>query len=152
VTPRAIHEEILREVQVLDDRMEVKPAVEAILASGVPALPVERDGRYAGIFGEREFISALFPRYLSTLGYAGFVGHSIEDALEKRAECAVELVRDHMNTEHVDVPSDAADVQIAETFISHRVLIVPVTESHRVVGIVTRGDFFRAVATRFLEQ
>jgi CBS domain-containing protein len=57
-----------------------------------------------------------------------------------------------MNTEHVDVPSDAADVQIAETFISHRVLIVPVTESHRVVGIVTRGDFFRAVATRFLEQ
>jgi CBS domain-containing protein len=150
VSPRAIQQEIRRDAPVLDDRTEVRPAVEAVLGSGLPALPVTRDGRYAGIFGEREFIGALFPGYLKTLGYVGFVGHSIEEALEKRRECAMEAVRDHMNTEHVDVPSDVSDVQIAETFLSHRVLVVPVTDEGRVVGVVTRSDFFGVLASRFL--
>ena len=150
MNPRTITDEIVREAPVLDDRLEVRPAVEQVLASGFPALPVERDGRYAGIFGEREFIEALFPGYVKTLGYAGFVGQSIEDALEKRRECAMEPVRDHMNTEHVDVPADFADLQVAETFVHHRVLIVPVTDDERVIGVITRGDFFRALAERFL--
>jgi len=54
-----------------------------------------------------------------------------------------------MNTEHVDVPPDFADLQLAEVFIHHRVLIVPVTEHGRVTGIITRSDFFRALAERF---
>ncbi len=40
-----------------------------------PACPRSRssttDERYAGIFGERELITALFPGYVGTLGYAG---------------------------------------------------------------------------------
>jgi len=37
----------------------------------VPALPVVNvAGTLVGVFGEREFIGALFPGYLTTLGYA----------------------------------------------------------------------------------
>ena len=39
---------------------------------------------------------------------------------------------------------------MAEIFLHHRVLIVPVTDGGRVVGVITRGDFFRSVAERFL--
>ena len=100
------------------------------------------DERYAGIFGEREFITALFPGYVGSLKHAGFVPKSIDTVLEKRQACRIEPVAKHMNTEHVDVAPDFSDVGLAEIFIHHRVLIIPVTEHKRVVGVITRSDFF----------
>ncbi len=70
--------------------------------------------------------------------------------LEKRGECRLETVGKHMNSEHIDVPTDFSDVQVGETFLHHRVLIVPVTEDRRVVGVITRSEFFRALAERLL--
>ena len=55
-----------------------------------------------------------------------------------------------MNTEHVDVPEDASDVQVAETFLHHRVLIVPVRRNGGLKGVITRSDFFTRLAERFL--
>jgi CBS domain-containing protein len=55
-----------------------------------------------------------------------------------------------MNTERVKVPADASDLQVAETFLHHRVLIVPVTDDAQVTGVITRSDFFAALAERFL--
>jgi len=54
-----------------------------------PALPVvdERE-RFAGILGEREFITALFPEYIGALGSAGFVPKSIDVALENSQRAA----------------------------------------------------------------
>jgi CBS domain-containing protein len=56
-----------------------------------------------------------------------------------------------MNTEHVAAREDFSDVQIAETFLHHRVLIIPVVRERRVVGVITRGDFFRTIAERLLD-
>ena len=149
--PRGISAPIVREVPLLRKDMTVEEAVRVILDSGLPALPVvDGDGAFAGIFGEREFMAALFPGYVRELRFAGFVSKSLDEALEKRAACRREAVGRHMNTEHVDVPADASDVQVAETFLHHRVLIVPVREGGRVVGVITRGDFFAGLATRFL--
>jgi hypothetical protein len=39
-----------------------------------------------------------------------------------------------MNTEHVDVGSDFPDIQVAEIFLHHRVLVVPVVDHGRVVA------------------
>ena len=55
-----------------------------------------------------------------------------------------------MNTEHVDVGPDFSDTQVAEIFLHHRVLVVPVVDGGRVVGVITRSDFFRTIAERFL--
>ena len=57
-----------------------------------------------------------------------------------------------MNTEHVDVGGDFSDAQVAEIFLHHRVLLVPVVDDRSVIGVITRSDFFRSVAERFLAQ
>jgi CBS domain-containing protein len=151
VSPRTIAELIHRDAPVLRDDMPIAEGVRAVLDSKLPALPVvDGDGKLVGLFGEREFMAALFPGYVSELRHAGFVPRSIESVLEKRASCRHEPIRQHMNTEHVDVPPDFADVQLAETFLHHRVLIVPVAEKGRVLGVITRAEFFAALAERFL--
>ncbi len=138
---------------ILRDDMPVHEGVRAVLDSGLPALPVvDAREHLVGIFGEREFLGALFPGYVKELPYAAFVPKSIESVLAKRATCRSEPVREHMNTDHVEVPPDHSDVQLAEIFLHHRVLIVPVTDGGRVVGVVTRSEFFADLAKRFLSS
>jgi CBS-domain-containing membrane protein len=149
--PPTIAELVHREVPLLRQDMEVGEALGPLLDARLPALPVVGDDdRYAGIFGEREFITALFPGYVKNLGYAAFVPKSLEAAIQKRQACRHEPVKQHMNREHIDVPTDFSDLQLAEIFIHHRVLIVPVTDRGRVCGIVTRTDFFTELAERFI--
>jgi len=151
VSPSTLTRSARRECPVIATTDTIADATRTVLDSELPALPaVDERGRYVGIFGEREFIGALFPKYVQTLGYAGYVPRSIDDVLEKRGDSAAEAVGDHLNREHVDVPPDASDVQIAETFLHHRVLVLPIVEDGQVRGVLTRGDFFRALAERFL--
>jgi CBS domain-containing protein len=152
MSPRSITDPLLRESPVLHPEEEIAAAVRRLLDSGLPALPVaDAEDGFVGIFGEREFMGALFPGYLKELRSANFVPRSLETVLEKRSGCRHEPVRAHMNTEHVDVGADYSDAQVAEIFLHHRVLVVPVVDDHRVIGVVTRSDFFRALAERFLD-
>jgi CBS domain-containing protein len=151
MSPRTFSDNLVRDCAVLSTEDRVDEATQRVLDSGLPALPVQgSDGRFCGIFGEREFFAAVFPGYLGTLQGAGFVTRSLDSALEKRSGCRLETVGQHMTAEHVDVGTDFSDAQIAETFLHHRVLIVPVVDDGRVTGVITRRDFFRAVAERFL--
>jgi CBS domain-containing protein len=152
VSPRTFTDSLLREAPVLAASDRVADAVRVVLESGLPALPVVEDGRLRGIFGEREFLEAVFPGYLKELKYAGFVPRSLESALEKRSSARDEPVRQHMNTDHVDVGADYSDAQVAEIFLHHRVLLVPVVDDRAVAGVITRSDFFRTVAEHFLER
>jgi CBS domain-containing protein len=153
VTPDQLSRELVRPAPLLRRDDGVGPAVERLLDSDLPALPVvDARGRLVGIFGEREFMAALFPGYLKELKYAGFVPGTLDDAIEKRAGCRKEPVGEHMNTEHIDVGRDFSDAQLAETFLHHRVLIVPVVDEGQVRGVVTRADFFRRLGERFLEH
>jgi CBS domain-containing protein len=152
MSPNQLSGPLVQEVPVLREDATVEEAVRTILESGMPALPVvDGAGGLTGIFGEREFMAALFPGYVRELRFAGFVPKRLDDALEKRAACRAEPVKEHMNTEHVDVHTDASDVQVAETFLHHRVLIIPVTDGGQVKGVITRSDFFSKLAKRFLE-
>ena len=151
MSPQRIASTVRREVLLLREDERLGAAVTELIDADVPALPVvDAAGKLCGIFGEREFIGALFPGYLTTLGYAGFVPRSLDAALEKRAACVDEPVGRHMNTEHIDVGEDFSDTQLAEIFLHHRVLIIPIVDAGRVTGIVTREDFFRALAQRLL--
>jgi CBS domain-containing protein len=153
MTPDQLSRDLVREAPLLRRDEMVGTAVRRVLESGLPALPVvDADDRLVGIFGEREFMGALFPGYLKELSYAGFVPSTLDDAIEKRAACRDEPVGDYMHTEHIDVGPDFSDAQIAETFLHHRVLIVPVVDSDHVRGVISRADFFRRLAERFLER
>lgn len=150
MTPQTIDDLVLRSPPLLHVAQPVGDAVDKLLETDLPALPVIGENeRYAGVFGEREFVGAVFPGYLKELRHAGFVPRSLDEALEKRETCKLEPVGDHMNTEHVDVAPDFSDSQVAEIFLHHRVLIVPVVDDGRVTGLITRHGFFRAVAERF---
>jgi CBS domain-containing protein len=150
MSPRSLTDPLLRETPVVRADQTVAEAVQALLGSDLPALPVVEDGKLLGIFGEREFLGAVFPGYLKELKYAGFVRRSLEDALEKRSSCRGEPVREYVNTEHVDVSADYSDTEVAEIFLHHRVLVLPVADNGKVIGVITRSDFFRSVAERFL--
>ena len=151
MNPQRIASTVRRQVPLLRDDEHVREAVARIVDAHVPALPViDASGQLRGIFGEREFIGALFPGYLQQLGSAGFVPRSLDDALEQRAACAHRPVGDYMNTDHIDADEDFSDTQIAEIFLHHRVLIIPIVHNHQVTGIVTRTDFFHALTQRLL--
>jgi CBS domain-containing protein len=152
MTPRAITDPLLREAHCLRVDDTVEDAGRLLLEDPLPALPVvDGDGRFAGIFGEREFMAAIFPGYLRQLKYAGFVSRSIDDAIERNEKCRGEPVSQYMNSEHVEVGPDFSDVEIAETFLHHRILVIPVVDDGRVQGLIPRKDFFAAVARRFLD-
>jgi CBS domain-containing protein len=143
---------VIREAPPVRVDQAIGEAVRILLDSGLPAVPVlDQREELVGIFGEREFVSALMPGYVGELRHAAFVPASIDDLIEKRQECRGETVGRHMNTDDVAAGPDVSDVQLAETFLHHRVLIVPVVDGGRVVGVVTRADFFRELAAKFLD-
>jgi CBS domain-containing protein len=152
MSPQRIGDLVLREPPVVSADQQLGDAIRTLLDSDLPALPVLDRGRYVGIFGEREFMGAIFPGYVGQLRGAAFLTHSIDAALERRDACRNDPVSRHMNTEHIDVGPDYSDVQLAEVFLHHRVLVIPIVDDGQVVGLVTRHAFFQAVARRFLEQ
>ncbi len=150
MNPRRLGELTVRETPLLRTDQDVGSALEVMMPTSLPALPVvDGSGRFKGIFGEREFIAALFPRYLGELGSARFVSKALDSLLERRAECRHDPVGRYMTTDHVELRSDYSDAQVAETFLHHRVLILPIVDHGRVLGVITRSDFFKALVERF---
>jgi CBS domain-containing protein len=153
MNPRSLSELALHHPPVLHDTDTVETAVRAVLASGMPALAVvDARERFCGIFGEREFMTALFPGYLGQLRHAAYLPRTLDAALEKREACRNEPIARYLTTDHVEVGPDFADTQVAEIFLHHRVLVVPVVADGHVEGLLTRSDFFRVVAERFVER
>ena len=152
MSPRTISELALHHPPVLLTEDSVQHAVEQVLASDMPALAViDKRDRFAGIFGEREFMSALFPGYVSQLRHTAFLTRSLDEALQKRETCRTEPIAKYLTTDHVEVSPGFSDVQVAEIFLHHRVLVVPVIAGGRVEGLLTRRDFFRGLAERFID-
>jgi CBS domain-containing protein len=153
MTQRSLSELALHHPPLLHAGDDVETAVRAVLESGMPALAVvDEHERFAGIFGEREFMSALFPGYLSQLRHAAYLPRTLDAALEKRESCRRDPIGKYLTTDHVEVGPDFSDTQVAEIFLHHRVLVVPVVADGHVEGLLTRRDFFRAIAERFVER
>ena len=148
--PDSIAKSTLREIEPLDADELIGPAARRVIEEGLPALPaVERDGRFAGIFGEREFMAALFPGYVGELASAAMVSRSVDETIERRSQCAKEPIRRYLTTDHVVVEDSYSDTQLAEIFLHHRVLVVPIATRGKVHAVVTRRDFFCELVERF---
>jgi CBS domain-containing protein len=138
------------EVQPLLADDTVGAAAQRLVDVGLPALPAtEADGRFAGIFGEREFMTALFPGYVGTLASARLISPSIDASIDRRASCRDEPIRRYLTTDRVVVEDEFSDTQLAELFLHYRVLVIPIATKGRVHAIVTRSDFFRHLVERF---
>lgn len=147
--PNSIVKKTLREIDPLSADELIGPAARRVIDAGLPALPaVEEDGRFAGIFGEREFMAALFPGYVGELATAAMVSRSVDETIERRSGYSEEPIRRYLTTDHVLVEDDYSDTQLAELFIHHRILIVPIATAGRVHAVITRNDFFRELVDR----
>ena len=147
--PDSIVRETIREIEPLSTADTIGAAARRVLETELPGLPaVSEDGSFAGICGEREFMAALFPGYVGELASSAMIKRSIDDAIERREACRVEPIRKYLTTDHVLVEDDYSDTQLAELFLHHRVLVIPIATKGRVHAVVTRNDFFRALAER----
>ena len=150
---KVLIEETVVEIEPLPADEPIGSATRKVIASGLPALPaVEADGEFAGLFGEREFMAAFFPGYMNTLSSAAMVRRTIDETIERRIGCAEEPIRDYLTTDHVVVEDDYSDTQIAELFLHHRVLVIPIATEGRIHAVVTRADFFKALAARVVDS
>jgi CBS domain-containing protein len=148
--PDSIVKSTLREIEPLDADELIGPAARRVIDAGLPALPaVEKDGSFTGIFGEREFLAALFPGYVGELASAAMISRSADETIERRSHCAEEPIRRYLTTDQVVVEDTYSDTQLAELFLHHRVLIVPIATAGRVHAVVTRKDFFDTLVDRF---
>ena len=139
----------MREIQPLSADEHVLPAARKVIEAELPGLPaVEADGSFAGIFGEREFMMALFPGYVGELGSSAMIRRTMDEVIERRETCRTEPIRKYLTTDHVTVEDDFSDTRLAELFLHHRVLVIPIATRGRVHAVVTRNDFFRALAQR----
>jgi CBS domain-containing protein len=149
--PDSIVKEAMIEVEPFSADETVGTAARKLVELGLPALPaVEADGSFAGIFGERELMGALFPGYVGTLASARIISPSIDAAIDRRATCRDEPIRGYLTTDHVVVEDEFSDTQLAELFLHYRVLVVPIATRGRVHAVVTRSDFFRQLVERFM--
>jgi CBS domain-containing protein len=147
--PDAIIKETIREVEPLDADERIGVAARRVVDAGLPALPVvEADGSFAGLFGEREFMAALFPGYVGELASSAMISRSIDETIERRVGCVFEPVRPFLTTDHVVVADDYSDTQLAEIFLHHRVLVIPIATAGRIHAVVIRNDFFQVLVTK----
>jgi CBS domain-containing protein len=151
--PDSLVTETIREIEPLRVEEPVGSATRKVIEARLPGLPaVDDKGRFAGIFGEREFLKALFPGYIDELGSAAVIKRTIEETIEKRVGCAEEPISTHLTTDSVVVEDEYSDVQLAELFLHHRVLVIPIATEGRVHAVVTRSDFFHALAARVVDS
>ncbi len=146
----SIVNETLREIEPLKADEPIVTALSRLVREDLPALPViNAKGRFIGLFGEREFMRAVFPAYVDTLATARMVRRSVDDTIERRVRCGDEPVGDYVTKDPILVEDDYSDTELAETFLHHRVLVVPIATKGSVHAVVTRHDFFRELAKRF---
>lgn len=147
--PDSIVKDKLQEVTPLRDSDPIGYAARRVRDANLPALPVvDENGVYVGLFGEREFMEAMFPGYVGTLASARMIRRSIDETIERRITCQADPIYPFLTRDEVVVEDDYADTHLAETFLHHRVLVIPIATNGRVHAVVTRNDFFQALLDR----
>ncbi len=150
-----------RDVLALSPGMTVEQAAERLVQRGVSGAPVvDAQGRLVGILSESDILrrlkqiaeDTLGKRYLTSrvhsldlLAFLGEREHAAVDSVYRqlRASKVSEVMTAHV---HGVAPTDSLEA-VAAAMIEHDVNRLPVVEAGRVVGIITRADLARVLAT-----
>ncbi len=150
-----------RDVLTLAPDMTLEQAAERLVQRGVSGAPVvDAHGRLVGILSESDILRQLKRIAEETLGkrYLTSRVHSLDllAFLGEREHAAVENVYRQLRsakvsevmTAHVHgvAPTDSLEA-VAAAMIDHDVNRLPVVDAGRVVGIITRADLARVLAT-----
>ncbi len=150
-----------RDVVTLSPDMTLEAAAERLVQRAISGAPVvDERGRLVGILSESDILrrlkeiaeESLGKRYLASrihsLDLLAFLGERRREAVEAvYHELRISRVGDVM-TKHVESvkPTDSLE-SVAAAMIEHDVNRLPVVDAGRVVGIITRADLARVLAT-----
>lgn len=150
-----------RDVVTLSPDMTLESAAERLVQRGISGAPVvDEHGRLIGILSESDILRHLKRIAEDTLGkrYLTSRVHSLDllAFLGEREHAAVEQVYRQLRgskvsevmTKHAVAmkPTDSLEA-VAAAMIEHDVNRLPVVDEGRVVGIITRADLARVLAT-----
>jgi CBS domain-containing protein len=150
-----------RDVVILSPEMTLEQAAERLVQRGISGAPVVNEsGRLVGVLSESDILRQLKRIAEETLGQRFLTNrvHSLDllAFLGEREHAAVEEVYRRLRwskisevmTRHVErvKPTDSLET-VAAVMIEHDVNRVPVVDAGRVVGIITRADLARVLAT-----
>lgn len=114
-----VREIMSRPVRTVTPETSVSEASSVLMRYGHSGLPVEKDGRLLGVISRRDLEKAM----RHGLGHAP--------------------VKAYMTRELITVSPEASVSEVKEIMIDHDIGRVPVIDSGRLVGIVTRSDVLR---------
>ena len=152
--PDSIVKETMREIEPLDvDDPVGSAARKRSSRPSLPALPaVDAKGKFAGHLRRARVHGRALPRLCRRARLLGddLAHHRRGDRAPARLP--QEPIAKYLTTDHVLVEDDYSDTQLAELFLHHRVLIIPIATDGRVHAVVTRNDFFDALVGRFIKR
>ncbi len=136
---------------VLHDTMSCADAVRVFVEHKVSGAPiVNASGVLRGLVSEKDLFRAMFPEYRefyqtpeSGLDY---------DALEAGAQSiAGRPITSIMHTRVLTARPDEPIVKIGAQMVATGMHHVPVVEAGKVIGMVGRGDIYRAILARYFD-
>jgi CBS domain-containing protein len=132
-------------------------ALETFTNKGISGAPVVKEGKLVGLITELDIIKVIdiytpkvhftsMPHFFLVL--AGLKSRSKATELKKKVMAASKLrVEDFMTREPVIIKKEAEIMEAARLIDTYKVNRLPVVEKGKVVGIVTRNDVIKAVAS-----
>jgi CBS domain-containing protein len=132
--------------------MPVTDAAHLMVERSVGALPVlDADGRLVGLVTEGDLImrdaKMHFPTYLHLLGGFVFYPGSTERFEHDLRKAVGATVGDVMNAEPITVSPEATISDVATLLVDDDISRLPVMDGDRLVGIISKSDVVRAIAS-----
>jgi CBS domain-containing protein len=132
--------------------LPVKEAARLMVERDVGALPVVEEGRLIGLVTEGDLIMqdvrVRFPTTIHLLDAFIFYPPSQERMESEIRKAVAATVRDVMSAEPVTVQASASGEDVATTMVDRDVSRVPVLEDGALVGIVSKSDLVRSIASQ----
>jgi len=138
-----------KDVITVSPSLSWRDAAELLLGRGISAAPVVDDsGHLVGILSEKDLFRGLFPSFKDWIqtpeNYLDF------DAMEMHAADAMgKTVADVMSTRVITAAPSTPVLKIGALMVSSGIHHIPVIENDILVGIVGRGDMYRAILKQY---
>lgn len=138
---------IRRGVKPLAQDDTVREGARRLSIEQLTDLPVvDSGGVLIGIFGEKELIEALSPRYLQSLRDTTFIARDFEDISDEADKVMDRPVSDFMRKEYATLEEDFSTLHAAELFLHKRQGTIPILDADgRPQALLRRSDLGRAI-------
>ena len=130
----------------VDSGATVKQAVKILAETQASDLMVVAgDGRFVGVLSEGDLIRAALPRYEEILQGGGNLTEAFEVFVDKGSALADKPIEPLVIKEALTVAPQDDVLKAASAMVRKQIRRLPVVESGRLVGTISRADVCRAV-------